>query len=542
MDGGRHLAGSAGHAPVGHQRHLETAILQHTERRCQAVQLRHAIGLRPLEADDGDEVAVELAVLERVLKLLLVVEHDCRCFDNMALRLDGGNLDDRFAEITGQHLQTTSWLERGLDAGKHLRVVALLGGGLADNRALLVKHGIHGISLEALSEDGAHIVMHEALFQKLLDEEAHAAGGVEMVHIGKAVGINAGEQRHDVGEIGNILPGEDDAGGASHGDQMHCVVGGATRRMQADDAVDDGSFIDHLACRGELVALRGNRQRTLGSFTRQRIAQRRAGIDEGGAGHVETHDLHQHLVGIGGAVEGAGAGAVIGFRFRFQKLGAADLAFGIKLAHARLLVIGQAGCHRAGGNEDGGQMAEGEGCDDEAGHDLVTNTEIDGGVEHVVRQADAGRHGDGVAGKQRKLHARLALRHAVAHGGNRACHLRYAASFLGCIADDRRKGLIGLVRREHVVIGGDDAEVWNPVAGKDVLVGGGTDGKSMRKIAAGKHGTVNALRDLQPQPLEIGLAVGLGTFDDAGGDGLNAGIGGHGRSSCSLVGNRRSGR
>jgi hypothetical protein len=99
---------------------------------------------------------------------------------------------------------------------------------------------------------------------------------------------------------------------------------------------------------------------------------------------------------------------------------------------------------------------------------------------------------DGVAGKQRKLHAGLPLRHAIAHGGNRARHLRYAARFFCRIADDRREGLIGLVRREHVVIGGDDAEIGNPVAGKDVLVGGGTDRKSMREIAAGKHRAVNA--------------------------------------------------
>ena len=79
----------------------------------------------------------------------------------------------------------------------------------------------------------------------------------------------------------------------------------------------------------------------------QRVAQRRAGIDEGGARHVQAHDLHQHLVGVGGAVEGAGAGAVIGFGFGFQQCGAADLAFGIELADLRLLVIGKAGGHRA---------------------------------------------------------------------------------------------------------------------------------------------------------------------------------------------------
>ena len=41
---------------------LVSAILQHAERRRQLVQLRHAVGARALEAHDGDEVAVELAV------------------------------------------------------------------------------------------------------------------------------------------------------------------------------------------------------------------------------------------------------------------------------------------------------------------------------------------------------------------------------------------------------------------------------------------------------------------------------------------------
>ena len=48
----------------------------------------------------------------------------------------------------------------------------------------------------------------------------------------------------------------------------------------------------------------------------QRLAQRRAGIDEGGVGDVQPHQLHHHLVGVGGAVEGAGARRVIGRRSR----------------------------------------------------------------------------------------------------------------------------------------------------------------------------------------------------------------------------------
>ena len=151
------------------------------------------------------------------------------------------------------------------------------------------------------------------------------------------------------------------------------------------------------------------------------------GIDEGGARRVQAHDLHQHLVGIGGAVEGAGARPVIGFGLGLEQLGAAGLALGIELADLGLLVIGQAGGHRPGRNEHRRQMAEGQRRDHQPRHDLVADAEIDGGIEHVVRQADRRRHGDHVARKQRQLHARLALGDAVAHGRHAAGHLRDAA-------------------------------------------------------------------------------------------------------------------
>ncbi|MGZ2466296.1 hypothetical protein ACVJMZ_001820 [Sinorhizobium medicae] len=112
--------------------------------------------------------------------------------------------------------------------------------------------------------------------------------------------------------------------------------------MQADDAVDDRPLVYHLAGRGEFVAQRRDRKRPLRGFLGQRVAKRRAGIDEGSAGQVEAHDFHQHLIGIGGAVEGTGAGAVIGFGLRLQQFVAADLALGEELPDLGLLVVRQA--------------------------------------------------------------------------------------------------------------------------------------------------------------------------------------------------------
>ncbi|MGZ2450760.1 hypothetical protein ACVIRO_003514 [Rhizobium ruizarguesonis] len=90
-------------------------------------------------------------------------------------------------------------------------------------------------------------------------------------------------------------------------------------------------------------------------------------------------------------------------------------------------------------------------------------------------------------GEQRELHARLSLGDAVAHRRHAASHLRHAACLGGCLTDDRRIGLEWLVSREHVVIGGDDAEIGDAVAGERILVGGGTDREAMGKIGASEH-------------------------------------------------------
>ena len=54
------------------KRDAEALVLQHAERRRELVQLRHAIGARPLEAHDHDDVAIKLARLERREHLILI--------------------------------------------------------------------------------------------------------------------------------------------------------------------------------------------------------------------------------------------------------------------------------------------------------------------------------------------------------------------------------------------------------------------------------------------------------------------------------------
>ena len=73
--------------------------------------------------------------------------------------------------------------------------------------------------------------------------------------------------------------------------------------------------------------------------------------------------------------------------------------------------------------------------------------------------ATAVRHGDHVAAEQRQLHADLALGDAVAHGGHAAGDLGHRTGLARGLADELGEALVGLMRREHVVVGGDDADV-----------------------------------------------------------------------------------
>ncbi len=258
-------------------------------------------------------------------------------------------------------------------------------------------------------------------------QELHAARLVERVHVLRSVRIDACEQRHGLGDVVEIVPRQVDAGGARDRDEVEGVVGRSAGRVQPDDAVDDGALVDHLADRRVLVAERGDRQRPLGRRPGQRIAERRVRIDERGAGQVQAHDLHQHLVAVGRAVEGARAWRVVRLRLDVEELLAGDLLLGVKLPRLGAFRVGQAGGHRSGRDEHRRDVAEGQRRDHQAGHDLVADAEIDGRVEHVVRQADAGRHRDRVAREQRQLHAGLPLRDAVAHRRHAARDLRRAA-------------------------------------------------------------------------------------------------------------------
>ncbi len=98
----RYLTRGAGHAPVGHQRHLEAPVLQYAQHRGQLVQLRHAVSPRSLEAHHRDKVPVQFAGVKADLEFILVREDHHRCLDPAMFGLYRRDFDHRPAEIALQ--------------------------------------------------------------------------------------------------------------------------------------------------------------------------------------------------------------------------------------------------------------------------------------------------------------------------------------------------------------------------------------------------------------------------------------------------------
>ncbi len=68
-----------------------------------------------------------------------------------------------------------------------------------------------------------------------------------MIYVSAAVGINASQQRHDVRQIAEVIPVDEDARGRGDGNDMQRVIRRPARRVQADDRIDDAALIDDCA-------------------------------------------------------------------------------------------------------------------------------------------------------------------------------------------------------------------------------------------------------------------------------------------------------
>ena len=224
-----------------------------------------------------------------------------------------------------------------------------------------------GIVAEIVASDRHDVAMEQAGVEQGRDGERHSARGFELVHVARTVGIDPRDQRHHRRQPVEILPIDQDAGGARNRRQVDRMVGRSSGCEQTDGGVDDRLLIDDAAERAIVVAVPADLDQPVNRCAGQLLAKLGAGVDEGGAGNVQSHHLHHHLVRIGGAVEGAGASPMIGGGLGVEQLRAANLALGIKLADAPLLFVGEPRRHRPGRHEDRRQMAEAQRPDQSPG-------------------------------------------------------------------------------------------------------------------------------------------------------------------------------
>jgi hypothetical protein len=227
--------------------------LQDGKRWRQLVEFRHSVGARALFPHHHHHVTREPAGLEGLGHLLLAVEDHGGSLDDMPLGRNGGNLDHRAAEIAMQHAQSAVGTEGVAGRAQHA-VVATDGRRIAPLEPAAFQYGLAGVGVQVRAAHGSHIAMQQPGRQQFADQEAHSARRMEVVHVGLAIRIDARKQRHNRGEVAEVVPVDADSSGMRHGHQVQRVVGGATGGQQAHDGVDEAAFVDHFGDGQEVLA------------------------------------------------------------------------------------------------------------------------------------------------------------------------------------------------------------------------------------------------------------------------------------------------
>ncbi len=292
------------------------------------------------------------------------------------------------------------------------------------------------------------------------------------------------------------------------------MIGRPARGQQADCRIHDRLFVDHAAQRTKIIARLADGGQPMRGGAAELLPQFRSRLDERRSGDMETHHLHHHLVGIGSAVESACAGRMVAAHFAGKQFLARRLALGIKLAHALLFLVRDTRPHRARGHENCRQVAKAQRAHQQAGDDLVADAEQRDPIVHRMAERDRGRQGNRVAAEQRQFHAGFALRHAVAHGRRAAGDLRRGADFARPDLHAFGIAVIGLMRRQHVVVGGDNTQVraLGCHDGRLVFLG---PGKGVGEVGAGQRRPVDLPFAFAVHQVEVGGAAVARICDDA---------------------------
>ncbi len=170
------------------------AILQRRQGRGELVQLGHAVGTRALAAHHRDEIALQRAGLEGGQQGVLGIEDARRGLDAAEFRRDCGNLDHRAAEVALQPAQAAFGIERR-GGRAHDVGVARLRGRIAPAQGQILQIRLHRLPAQAAAVHAGDVLVQQPGVEQLGNDEADAAGGFELVYVGRAVGIDARQQR-----------------------------------------------------------------------------------------------------------------------------------------------------------------------------------------------------------------------------------------------------------------------------------------------------------------------------------------------------------
>ncbi|MNF83081.1 hypothetical protein D3C84_653950 [compost metagenome] len=208
------------------------------------MQLRHAVGGGAIVAHHYHRIQIELAGLVGRLHRMLGGEDLGRCLDHAIFRGHGRDLDHGAAQIARQQLGAACGLEYRACGREHARI-ATLADRLPHQLAIHQQGAAEVILHLAEGRGGVHV--DQPLLRQPAHQAGHGTGLLEGVHIGRAVRVHAHQQRHHVGEIAQVIPGQLQAGGAGQRHHVDAVVGAAAGGEQGHQAVDQGALVQHLA-------------------------------------------------------------------------------------------------------------------------------------------------------------------------------------------------------------------------------------------------------------------------------------------------------
>ena len=140
--------------------------------------------------------------------------------------------------------------------------------------------------MQTLAHDGHNIFMQQASMQKLINQIGQAARSMEVIHIRKPIGVDFGQERYNLGNIGEILWLQDDPGGSGHGRDMQYEIGRATGGHEAHDSVDPSFFVQDFCGWDEVAAKGGVGQDLRCALLCECAAQVTCWRNETGAGQV----------------------------------------------------------------------------------------------------------------------------------------------------------------------------------------------------------------------------------------------------------------